>query len=85
MSYGNSEMSEAEEREFDLEMLREDLVGELNAINQYQDHIESLENEEAIRVLEHIRDDEKEHVAELTKLIQKLDATQAAKFKKEGL
>jgi rubrerythrin len=85
MSYGNSEMSEAEERELDLEMLREDLVGELNAINQYQAHIETLENEDAMRVLEHIRDDEKEHVAELTKLIQKLDATQAAKFKKEGL
>jgi rubrerythrin len=85
MSYGNGEMSDAEEREIDLEMLREDLVGELNAINQYQDHIESLENQEALRVLEHIRDDEKEHVAELTKLIQKLDATQAAKFKKEGL
>ena len=85
MSYGNGEMSEADERELDLEMLREDLVGELNAINQYQDHIESLENQEALHVLEHIRDDEKEHVAELTKLIQKLDATQAAKFKKEGL
>ena len=85
MSYGNGEMSEADERELDLEMLREDLVGELNAINQYQDHIESLESQEALRVLEHIRDDEKEHVAELTKLIQKLDATQAAKFKKEGL
>jgi rubrerythrin len=85
MSYGNGEMNEAEEREFDLEMLREDLVGELNAINQYQAHIETLENEDAIRVLEHIRDDEKEHVAELTRLIQKLDATQAAKFKKEGL
>jgi rubrerythrin len=85
MSYGNGEMSEAEEREFDLEMLREDLVGELNAINQYQAHIETLDDEDAIRVLEHIRDDEKEHVAELTKLIQKLDATQAAKFKKEGL
>ena len=85
MSYGNGELSEAEEREIDLEMLREDLVGELNAINQYQAHIETLDSEEAIRVLEHIRDDEKEHVAELTKLIQKLDATQAAKFKKEGL
>lgn len=85
MSYGNGGSNEAEEREYDLEMLRDDLVGELNAINQYQDHIDSLENEEAIRVLQHIRDDEKEHVAELTKLIQKLDTTQAAKFKKEGL
>ena len=85
MSYGNGELSQAEERELDLELLREDLVGELNAINQYQDHIDSLENEEAVQVLRHIRDDEKEHVAELTKLIQKMDATQAAKFKKEGL
>jgi rubrerythrin len=85
MSYDNGELSQAEERELDLELLREDLVGELNAINQYQDHIDSLENEEAVEVLRHIRDDEKEHVAELTKLIQKMDATQAAKFKKEGL
>lgn len=71
--------------EIDLEMVREDLIGELQAINQYQEHIDSIEDEEAIRVLEHIRDDEKEHVAELTRLIQQLDATQAEKFKKEGL
>lgn len=85
MVYGEGEISELEERELDLEMLRDDLVGELQAINEYQDHIDSLENEEARRVLEHIRDDEKEHVAELTKLIQKLDPIQAEKFRKEGL
>lgn len=71
--------------ELDLEMLREDLVGELQAINQYQEHIDTLEDEEAIKVLEHIRDDEKEHVAELTKLINKIDPLQAEMFKKEGL
>ena len=85
MAYDDFEIDELEEREIDLEMLRDDLVGELQAINQYQDHIDSLENEEARRVLEHIRDDEKEHFAELTKLIQQLDPTQADKFKKEGL
>jgi rubrerythrin len=85
MAYGEGEISELEERELDLEMLRDDLVGELQAINEYQDHIDSLENEEARRILEHIRDDEKEHVAELTKLIQKLDPTQAEKFRKEKL
>ena len=86
MSYNQGEKSdELEDRELDLEILREDLVGELQAINQYQDHIDSLENDEARHVLEHIRDDEKEHVAELTKLIQRLDPTQAEKFKKEGL
>jgi rubrerythrin len=85
MTLFEDEAIEFDEREIDLSMLREDLVGELQAINQYQDHIEALDDEEAIRVLEHIRDDEKEHVAEVMKLIQKLDSTQAEKFKKEGL
>ena len=71
--------------EMDLEMLREDLVGELEAINQYQEHIEILEDAAARQVLEHIRDDEKEHVAELIKLIQRLDPVQAEKFRKEVL
>lgn len=85
MVFPEDELIEFDEKEIDLSMLREDLVGELQAINQYQDHIDVLDDEEAIRVLEHIRDDEKEHVAELTKLIQRLDSTQAEKFKKEGL
>jgi rubrerythrin len=66
----------------DLEMLREDLIGELQAINQYQEHIESLENEEAVTTLEHIIEEEKEHFAELVNLIQRLDPVQAEKFKK---
>jgi len=83
MNYPFNEETDIEGgRELDLEMLREDLVAELQAINQYQEHIESLEDEEAIRVLEHIRDDKKEHVAELFKLIQKLDPAQAEKFSK---
>jgi len=65
----------------DLEMLREDLIGELQAINQYHEHILSLENEEAITTLEHIIEEEKEHVAELLKLIQSLDPVQAEKLK----
>jgi len=75
---------EEEERmlmEDDLEMLREDLIGELQAINQYQEHIESLENEEAVAILKHIIEEEKEHVAELVKLIQNIDSVQAEKFK----
>ena len=69
----------------DLKNLREDLIGELQAINQYQQHIDESDNEEIKKVLSHIRDDEKEHVAELVKLIQELDATQKEKFQKEGL
>ncbi len=71
--------------EDDVQLLREDLMAELKAINNYQKHIDVLGSDEAKRVLEHIRDDEKEHVAELTKLIRQLDETQEAKFKKEQL
>jgi rubrerythrin len=84
MSY-ESEYEDEGSPELDLEMLREDLVGELQAINQYQEHIDTIDDEEARKVLEHIRDDEKEHVAELTKIIQKIDPLQAEMFKKEGL
>jgi len=72
-------------REDDLEMLREDLIGELQAINQYQEHIESLESEEAVTTLGHIIEEEKEHAAELLKLIQSLDPVQAEKFKGQSL
>lgn len=84
MTY-ESEYENEEDVDVVLEMLREDLIGELQAINQYQEHIDSMDDEESVKVLEHIRDDEKEHVAELTKLIQKLDPIQAEMFKREGL
>ena len=69
----------------DLKNLRDDFIGELEAINQYQEHIDETDNEEIKKVLGHIRDDEKEHVAELTKLLRKLDETQEEKFQKEEL
>ena len=81
-SFDEESLSPEEELSMDLEMLREDLIGELQAINQYQEHIESLENEEAVTTLEHIIGEEKEHAAELVKLIQRLDTIQAEKFKK---
>ncbi|MCK4781736.1 hypothetical protein KAS79_02290 [Candidatus Parcubacteria bacterium] len=65
--------------------LRDDLAGELDAINQYQEHIDEIDDEEIKKVLEHIRDDEKEHVAELIRVIRKLDEMQEEKFQKEEL
>ena len=82
----NSFNEESEEErmavEDDLEMLREDLIGELQAINQYQEHILSLDNEEAVTTVEHIIEEEKEHVAELLALIQGLDPVQSEKLKR---
>ena len=68
-----------------LKNLREDLIGELGAINQYQEHIDESDDEEIKKVLGHIRDDEKEHFAELTKVIRKIDQIQEEKFQKEEL
>ena len=68
-----------------LKNLREDLIGELGAINQYEEHIDESDDEEIKKVLGHIRDDEKEHFAELTKIIRKLDQIQEEKFQKEEL
>ena len=69
----------------DLKNLREDIIGELQAINQYQEHIDEANDEKIKNVLSHIRDDEKEHFAELTKLIRKIDEIQEQKFQKEKL
>lgn len=82
MSYSFEEMSDEQLAILDdLKMLRDDLIGELEAINQYEDHILELENEEAVNMLEHIIDEEKEHVAELLRLIRNLDPAQAEKLK----
>ncbi|MGQ9546590.1 MAG: ferritin-like domain-containing protein [Dehalococcoidia bacterium] len=82
MSYSFEEMGEEQlAMQDDLVMLREDLIGELQAINQYEGHILNLENEQAVNTLEHIVEEEKEHVAELLRLIQNLDPAQADKFK----
>jgi len=71
--------------EKDLIMVREDLIGELQAINQYQEHIDATTDEKIKEVLSHIIADEKEHVAELTKLLREKDKIQEEKFKKEEL
>jgi rubrerythrin len=82
MSYSSEEIDDEQLAIIDdLEMLREDLIGELQAINQYEGHMLDLENEAAVTTLEHIIEEEKEHVAELLKLIQNLDPVQADKFK----
>ena len=82
MSYSFEEMSDEQLAIVDdLEMLREDLIGELQAINQYEDHILNLGNERAVTTLAHIIEEEKEHVVELLRLIQNLDPMQAEKFK----
>jgi hypothetical protein len=53
----------------------------LDAINLYQAHIDTTDNEAAKKILAHIRDDEKEHVAEFMELLKILDPGQDEKLK----
>jgi rubrerythrin len=84
MAYGKTEINKERANDAGLEQvtiwLREDLIGELEAINQYQAHIDKIDNEEVRELLEHIRDDEKEHVAEITHLLARIDVIQREKF-----
>jgi len=64
----------------DLKKARQSLIEELEAINWYETRIEEAEDEELKKILEHNRDEEKEHVAMLLEWIRKNDSEQDKKF-----
>ena len=68
------------EESLDLERARLSLIEELEAINLYQERIEATKNDELRKILEHNRDEEKEHVAMLMEWIRKNDSIQNKKF-----
>jgi len=58
-------------------LLRKDLMGELEAINQYEAHIAQLTSDVAKTVLSGIRDEEIIHTGELLALLDYLCPTEA--------
>ena len=64
-----------------LERARQSLIEELEAINWYQERIEVSKDESLRKILEHNRDEEKEHAAILMEWIRKNDTMQDKKFK----
>jgi uncharacterized protein len=65
----------------DLKKARQSLIEELEAINWYETRIDGAANKELKRILEHNRDEEKEHVAMLVEWIRKNDSGQDKSFK----
>ena len=63
-----------------LAALRRDMVLELEAINLYTEQLDRIQNEQFHAVLAHLIEEEKEHVAELTELINQFDEVQADEF-----
>ncbi len=67
-------------RSEDLAKARQSLVEELQAINWYQERIDSASDETLKKILEHNRDEEKEHVAMLVEWIRANDPVQDKVF-----
>jgi hypothetical protein len=66
----------------DLKKARSSLVEELEAINWYETRIEAVQDAALKKVLEHNRDEEKEHAAMLMEWIRNADSKQDAAFRK---
>jgi hypothetical protein len=64
----------------DLERARLSLTEELEAINWYQERIDATKDEKLRKVLEHNRDEEKEHAAMLVEWIRENAPTQDKAF-----
>ncbi len=64
----------------DLKKARQSLIEELEAINWYETRIEEAKDAELKKILEHNRDEEKEHTAMLVEWIRKNDKVQDKKF-----
>ncbi|MBD3164214.1 ferritin [Candidatus Woesearchaeota archaeon] len=64
----------------DLERARQSLIEELEAINWYAERVENCRNGELKKILEHNRDEEKEHVAMLVEWLRANDTEQDKQF-----
>lgn len=60
--------------------VRQDIVGELEAIFLYDAHAQATDDIRAKKILEDIRDEEREHVGELMTLLNILDPNEARLF-----
>lgn len=65
----------------DLKKARQSMIEELEAINWYETRIEGAKDAKLRKILEHNRDEEKEHFAMLLEWIRKNDPKQDRVFK----
>lgn len=64
----------------DLERARQSLIEELEAINWYQERAEAASSADLKKIMEHNRDEEKEHAAMLIEWIRANDKVQDKMF-----
>ncbi len=79
MSYGEP-IDKIKPESLDLMRARRSLREELEAIDRYQERIDATEDESLRKILEHNRDEEKEHAAMLMAWIRQHDPVQDKMF-----
>jgi hypothetical protein len=79
---GGGKMYSKDVENTDLKKARQSMVEELEAINWYDTRIEAATNKELKKILEHNRDEEKEHAAMLLEWIRENDTEQDKAFEK---
>lgn len=65
-----------------IEAIRQDIVGELEAVSQYERHAANTTNQKAKKVWSDIADEERVHTGELFTLLFELDPVSAEMFMK---
>ena len=68
-------------KNIDLEILRAAIIGELDAINQYEQMAGMTKNEDLRAVLMEVAKEEKTHVGEFQTMLLRLDPDQAKELK----
>ncbi len=63
--------------------IRQDIIGELEAIHEYDAHVQATDNKDVKKVLTDIRNEEREHMGELMELLERL-APDEKGFNDEG-
>jgi rubrerythrin len=83
ISQNPNEVKDLDELSKDLEKIRLAIVGELDAINLYEQMAKTTTNKKIARVMMDIAGEEKVHVGELQTLLDEFDITNKEK-RKEG-
>ena len=65
-----------------LNNIRQDIIGELEAINQYTTHINETTNADMIKYWQHIRGEEEMHVGELMSMLHRLNPQSKSNYDK---
>ncbi len=81
-SIQNENLMQSDNNFLTIQNCREDIIGELDAIIQYEKHIEMTDDSSAKATILDIVNEEKLHVGQLFGLLFKLDPTSQTQFEK---